>query len=193
MMSEAVATIQRLHAREIKPNVYMFSNGYIVISGMGNLAAASFIALHGSNAKEIWNLGAAGCLTGTSKPLEIFEISTVINNPLLPDIIDVHSQKLYESLHPPIILSPQGKRLVSSHYPIHLPELREKLAQYADLIDMEGYGVAHAAEHLGVPCRQWKVVTDFCNAQGPDMIEKLLNDVSKICADTVENRLNSDR
>jgi adenosylhomocysteine nucleosidase len=175
VMPEAAATLQGLKAIEVHPgSLYKFDGGHIVISGLGNFAAACAIAHYGAEATEIWNFGCAGSLRETLKVGDIFEVSSVMHNPMLPEGIDHHSRKLYEAVHPPIVLAKDGLRLVSSEYPIHLPSFGAKLVLHADLVDMEGYGVARAAQRLGIPCRQWKVVSDFCNLNGPELIQKHL-------------------
>ncbi|MDP1836624.1 MAG: hypothetical protein Q8K75_11955 [Chlamydiales bacterium] len=181
VMPEAVDTLQSLKAIEIQSGyLYKFDRGHIVISGMGNFAAACAIARYGAEATEVWNFGCAGSLKSTLNIGDIFEVSSVMHNPMLPDGIDNHSRKLYEMVHPPIVLAKEGVRLVSSEYPIHLPTFSAKLVSHADLVDMEGYGVAQAAQRINVPCRQWKVVSDFCNLNGPELIQKHLSLVSDV-------------
>ena len=68
---------------------------------------------------------------------------------------------------------PKGKRLLSSDYPIWDDELRAQLGKTHDIVDMEGYGVAKAAEVLGIPCRIKKLISDLASSGGwKDLVNK---------------------
>jgi adenosylhomocysteine nucleosidase len=61
---------------------------------------------------------------------------------------------------PPLHLSDSGIVLVTGDRFIASPTARDRLAQVAHLVDMEGYAVAAAAQRLGVAVRLAKTVSD---------------------------------
>ncbi len=190
MPAEAQSSIEKLQCTDIVPNrIYRFKQGWIVISGMGCLAASSAVSSFGRDIDEIWNFGAAGSLNPNLALGHVAEISVIIKNPILPDQIDIHSSNLHARLFPSIKTNQKGLALISSDYPIHHPELNQRLCQHADLVDMEGYGIAFAAQQLNLPLRMWKNVSDFANPQGPRLIEDRLKEISQALATSLENSL----
>lgn len=149
----------------------------VVITGMGSLAAAAAVAKSLASTPsidEVWNIGIAGALN-QRLPLEsVCYISTVTKYLSLPTGIDDHSRQLAKRTFPPIVLQEKGYSLISSNYPIHHPEIRDELAQQADLVDMEGYGVALAAAQAHKRCCLCKVVSDPADFKGPALIKAKL-------------------
>jgi len=53
-----------------------------------------------------------------------------------------------------------GASLATQDVPVIEPELRKAMAPYAELVDMEGAAVLHAAKLHGLPCYIFKIVSD---------------------------------
>ena len=61
-------------------------------------------------------------------------------------------------------------------------ELRDRLAQQADLCDMEGYAVAFAAREAGVPVRLVKLVSDDADESAGATWQETLADHARTLA-----------
>ncbi|MDF2549067.1 MAG: nucleoside phosphorylase [Chlamydiales bacterium] len=147
-------------ALEEGKELYSIPSGHIVITGYGCLQASSQVSRYAHLADEIWNLGIAGAFHASLEEMQIQAISHCSLNLSFPAALDAHSIALSQKVFPAISLSQEGARLVSSHYPVYEPSTRLALSLSADLVDMEGYGVASAAALLKKPCRLWKLVSD---------------------------------
>lgn len=177
---EAEATIQRLHAKENALNMFSFEGGAILLSGMGSHAAIAAILERGREFDEIWNLGFAGSLTHA--PLfRILSIGKVIKH--VPTSLDSYSLEIMNKAFPPLHLEGEST-LLTSDFPLH-----QKPFDRAALVDMEGYGMAFAANHLGKKCRMWKIVSDFVSQGGAALIQQNAKKLSKLLADKIEHEL----
>ncbi|AGL17306.1 nucleosidase [Actinoplanes sp. N902-109] len=131
----------------------------VLLTGMGKVNAALSVAAAlagGSRPREIINLGTAGALrpgmSGTHT------IGTVLQH-------DLDSETLLkltgEVTGPPLPLGdPGGVVLATGDAFVADPATRDRLAQHAHLVDMEGYAVAAAAHAARVPVRLVKHVSD---------------------------------
>lgn len=137
--------------------------------GVGKVQAATILAhhlaSHGSDVELVVNLGTAGALAG--QPVgEVAEIERVhqhdfdhagvvafVGQPLPGGPID-----LEPATTTPTARLATGDRLVVD------PAERTRLAQDADLVDMEGYAVAATCARFGVPARLVKAVSDNADA-----------------------------
>jgi 4-hydroxybenzoate polyprenyltransferase len=77
------------------------------------------------------------------------------------------------------------KRLVSVQSPVFEAERKRALAQYGDLVDMEGYAVARVCEEHAVACHLIKGVTDFGDGNGKKDIQKHIEAVSEAVAEEI--------
>ncbi len=62
---------------------------------------------------------------------------------------------------------------------------KQNLGRFSDLIDMEGYGVAYAARYCNLPCRIWKLVTDWAQPGSKELIQEKLAITSEIIAEKI--------
>lgn len=178
-LSEAEATIKLLSAKPCNkekvfiwsegmvPSLYSYADGWIALSGFGIHAAQLTVSKYAQNVDEIWNLGFAGSLRGSFPTGSLQQIEVVAKHIPLPLSIDPISRECAESVAPIFSVASQGAKLISSDYPVHDPQQRELLAKKWDLVDMEGYGVAFAAHHLGKKCLMWKVISDLAQGRAP--------------------------
>lgn len=189
--AEVAHTLTKLHCKPTgQRDFYSWDGGHVAVSGIGCLAAATCIARHTQGITQIINLGAAGTLQPNLALKSIVSIKQVMRSHLVPEEMDAYSSAFHTKLFAPLSLAGPGLRLISSDYPIHHPALQEKLAQHADLVDMEAYGAAFAAEQLKIPLEIVKVVSDFADARGPALIRELLDEVSYRLSEIAEGYAN---
>lgn len=194
---EARATRSLLGAHElIAPGLYHCPQGYVRIGGMGILAAASSAACDRFHWGEMWNFGIAATLSA-AYPLETrVVVGSVLRPSFFPDGLETRSQEWYHRLFPTLHLTEERSakgtslaRLVSCDFPIHQSHLADCLRSTADLLDMEGYGLAFTARQNSKPCFIGKWITDCATAEGPTAIERLLDHASQQFAEWVSELL----
>ena len=103
-------------------------------------------------------------------------ISTVIqhdlNDSAIFDLVGMHFGE-------PINVGPSdGSVLATGDRFISKPEVRERLAAEAHLVDMEGYAVARAARAAGVPVTLVKQVSDEAGEQAAKSWTETLDECS---------------
>lgn len=137
----------------------------ILITGVGkvNSAASLGAALGVCRPSLVVNIGTAGALRDGIAGTHV--ISRVLQHDLDSDAIfaltgmhvgeplDVHMPSWLPDDHDRAVLA-TGDVFVSD------PVVRDRLAQHADLVDMEGYAVARTARMVGVPALVVKQVSD---------------------------------
>ena len=132
----------------------------VVITGMGKTAAAAVTAEALATAGDldrltVVNIGTAGSLrSGLSG---IFVPSTVLNHDISADLVRALGYDPQERLPVP---GGDGTVLATGDVFVTEPHVRERLAQDAHLVDMEGYAVAYACHRRRVPVRLVKHVSD---------------------------------
>ncbi|MCP5469982.1 MAG: hypothetical protein H7A36_05705 [Chlamydiales bacterium] len=175
---EAKATIEALNAFPAG-DLYAFENGLIAICGIGIHQAQACTSRYAQECDEVWNLGFAGALS--SLPMhEIVSISKVGKYVPIIDL-DPHSKEMMLNTLPTFELG-GSVPLISSDFPIHSKIHRPE--NFA-LVDMEGYGIAFAANALQKPLRMWKIVSDFASPEGIALIKKHKTQLSQLLAQKV--------
>jgi adenosylhomocysteine nucleosidase len=131
-----------------------------LVTGVGKVRAASattWAALTHSPGL-ILNMGTAGALrAGALASGAVHEIGTVIQHDLNGRAIAALTG---DDPAPAIVLGGSGPTLATGDRFISSPEARDRLAAHADLVDMEGYAVASAAQRLRIPVRLAKTISD---------------------------------
>jgi adenosylhomocysteine nucleosidase len=147
---------------------YVPSGLDLVITGMGKTGAATAVArsLAGLGSLRdvvVVNIGTAGALrddvTGLHEP------GTVLNHDINADAIRALGYDPQEQL---VIDPAREVVLATGDVFVTDPVVRARLAQQAHLVDMEGYAVAYAARHFGVPVRMAKHVSDNADESAHD-------------------------
>jgi hypothetical protein len=164
---EARGTIDALKARQ-EGDLFVFERGAIFITGMSSLAAAVNLAQILSAYEEIWNIGLAGSFT---KEEGLFPIGSITKFLFMPETTSLHSRTFF--VPPPLILG-TGKKLITSDFPIH----DQTLSLNADLVDMEGYGVALLCQKMQKKLKMWKIVSDFAEKGGEERIRAYIEALS---------------
>jgi len=176
---EAAETIRILKAEKIGVGLFAFNGGKILISGLGIHVAQSAVSDHIHGCDEVWNLGLAGALVDI--PLGTIVEIGLVTKYVAAENLDAHALGLVNEHLPPFDLG--GKyNLMTSDFPIHSKEHRP---EGCHLVDMEGYGIAFAADHFGKKCRMWKIVSDFASPGGVELIKKHRAHYSKLLAEKV--------
>ena len=129
----------------------------ILVTGAGkvNAAIATALTLGSHSPSQVVNLGTAGALVDDVSGIHV--VSTVTQH-------DLNDDALFEltGLHfgPPITLGGNGLVLTTGDQFIANQVTRQKLAQHAHLVDMEGYAIAKAAMVANIPVMLVKQVSD---------------------------------
>jgi len=131
----------------------------VVITGLGKTAAAvattrALAAIEDLTDLVVFNIGTAGALKDGLSGLH--EPGTVLNHDIDADAIRALGYDPEERL----VVGPGSVVLATGDVFVTDPAVRARLALAADLVDMEGYAVAYAARHFGVPVRLAKHVSD---------------------------------
>ena len=136
----------------------------VLLTGMGkvNAAAAVAAALAGAvRPASVVNLGTAGALksgwSGTH------EVRSVLQHDLDTALLHTLTGESFDGpleLHPAAAADVPGPVLATGDLFVSDEGARRRLAERADLVDMEGYAVATAARAAGLPVRLIKHVSD---------------------------------
>lgn len=132
----------------------------VVITGLGKTNAAiemtRALLAYGDTAElTVLNIGTAGALQDGLSGLQL--PSTVLNHDLSAEAIRALGIDPEEVLQ---LASGDGSVLASGDVFVHDPLVRAELAQRADLVDMEAYGVALACHRFGVRLELAKHISD---------------------------------
>lgn len=131
----------------------------VLVTGIGKTAAATALTRRLASYADlsdvlVVNIGTAGALHDDVEGL--FEIGTVVNHDINADAIRALGYDPRERL----TVGPSPTVLATGDVFVTDPLVRARLAQQAQLVDMEGYAVAYVAAELGVPVRLVKHVSD---------------------------------
>lgn len=132
----------------------------ILVTGVGKVCAASSLAalLSRQRPSRVVNLGTAGALRSGLAGTHV--IGRVIQHDFPDDVIF----SLVGTHHGEPIDFGSGPVLASGDVFVSGGEARERLAQQADLVDMEGYAVARVARNFGLGVTLVKEVSDEAGA-----------------------------
>ncbi|TCJ21310.1 nucleosidase [Nocardioides jejuensis] len=139
----------------------------VVVTGLGKTAAATATtrALAGRDLQRVvvLNIGTAGALR--DGVVGLHEPGVVLNHDINADAIralgyDPQERLVLDASRPTVLAT--GDVFVTD------PLVRDRLAQQAHLVDMEGYAVAYAAAQFGVPVRMAKHVSDNADESAHD-------------------------
>lgn len=156
----------------------------VVVTGIGKTAAATattraLAALADPTEVVVVNIGTAGALrdglTGLHEP------ATVLNHDINAAAIRALGYDPEERLDLGV-----GDETVLASGDVFVtdPEVRARLAGAAHLVDMEGYAVAYAARHFGVPVRLVKHVSDNADASALDW-PRMVDASARVLADWI--------
>jgi adenosylhomocysteine nucleosidase len=153
---------------------YVPSGLEVVVTGIGKTAAAvgTTRALCGRDLADLTviNIGSAGALRDGLAGLYL--PGTVINHDINAEAVRAIGLDPADTL--PV---PDGDDIVLASGDVFVadPVVRDRLAQRAHLVDMEGYAVVYACRRLGVPVRLVKHVSDTADEAAmdwPSLVDK---------------------
>ncbi|MEV7602736.1 nucleosidase [Kitasatospora sp. NPDC089797] len=131
----------------------------VLLTGIGKVnatAALATVLARGERPSEVINLGTAGALrTGWAG---IHHVVQVIQHDLDTEVLHSLTGRSYGA--PLVVGKGDGPVLATGDLFVDSPEAKQRLAEHADLVDMEGYAVAAVAHRAGVPVRLVKYVSD---------------------------------
>ncbi|MFL6022872.1 MAG: nucleosidase [Marmoricola sp.] len=162
----------------------------VAVTGMGKTNAAiettRALLAYGDTAElTVLNIGSAGALhdglTGLHRP------GTVINHDLSADAVRALGYDPQERLD---LGNGDGTVLASGDVFVTDPAVRAALAERADLVDMEAYGVALACHRLGVALELVKHVSDNADEGALDW-PSLVDASAKVLGSWLVERLGS--
>lgn len=152
---------------------YVPSGLDLVVTGLGKTAAAAVVArelaLRPATTSVI-NIGTAGALRDGMEGLHL--PSRVLNHDISADALRSLGYDAEEWLE---LDGGADVALASGDVFVTDPVVRDKLAQHAHLVDMEGYAVAWAARRAGVPVTLVKHVSDNADDTAfdwPSMVDR---------------------
>lgn len=138
----------------------------LVVTGLGKTAAAAHLSRELGRRPEVTrvvNVGTAGALHDHLEGLHV--IGHVINHDISADAI----RSLGYEFEDEIVLNPsEPVRLATGDVFVSDPQLRDLLAQRADLVDMEGYAYAWTARLFDVEAVLVKHVSDNADESAHD-------------------------
>ncbi len=139
----------------------------VVVTGVGKTAAAvataQALAERDTSDLVVLNVGTTGALRDGLSGLYL--PSEVVNHDINSDAVRTLGLDPQETLH---VEGGDGTVLASGDVFVTDPVVRRRLAERADLVDMEAYGVVYACREYGVPVRVVKHVSDSADETALD-------------------------
>lgn len=162
----------------------------VVITGMGKTTAAvettrALLAYGDTTALTVLNIGTAGALTNGLAGLH--RTGVVINHDLSAEAVRSLGEDPEERID---LGNGDGTVLASGDVFVTDPQVRDALAERADLVDMEAYGVALTCRRLGVDLELVKHVSDNADEAALDWPE-LVDASAQVLGAWVTQRLGS--
>ncbi|MEV7022878.1 nucleosidase [Kitasatospora sp. NPDC093558] len=131
----------------------------VLLTGIGKVNAAAALATvlaRGELPSEVINLGTAGALRPGWEGTH--HVTQVIQHDLDSPALLALTGRTYGA--PLVVGKGEGPILATGDLFVSDPAARDRLAEHADLVDMEGYAVATVAHRAGLPVRLVKHVSD---------------------------------
>jgi nucleoside phosphorylase len=160
---------------------YERENSGLVVTGMGSVKGALYLSetirqrqQRGACIETIVNYGIAGSLTDKRSIGDVVEIDRVIKYSA-HEFAKEKPGKHFLSSFPEIVLNTTDDTpniLATSDHPVFNKEDSCNAARYAQFVDMEGYGYAFAANHLTIPIKIFKGISDYTFKESEDSFKK---------------------
>jgi adenosylhomocysteine nucleosidase len=150
----------------------------VLLTGMGKVNAATAVAsvlARGPRPTAVVNLGTAGALKPGFGGLT-HEVSSVIQHDLDSAVLASLTGVTYGA---PIGLTGRGPVLATGDVFVADEAARARLAEEADLVDMECYAIAQAVRQTGLPVRLVKHVSDDAGEGAAQSWRESVDDCAK--------------
>jgi len=159
----------------------------VVLTGPGKVAAATSIAaaIAEERPSMVLNAGTAGSLRPGHEG--VYRIGRVIEHDFDHRAIEALTGARFPNA---IDLDPTSEIvLATGDVFVQDPRVRDRLAQRAHLVDMEGYAVARACLTFGVPCSMVKVVSDEASDEALVSWKAAVDRAARAIAEAVDSYL----
>lgn len=177
-LMEAKETIRLINAQQTDTQLYEFKHGLLLITGMGSINACYSLSKYLSQVDEIWSYGIAGTLKEETQ-FKTVAIQRVSKHLSIPNCMTQYTRDFSANIFPTLEIENKGVSLISSDYPINHSQIRNDLAKNHDLIDMEGYGIAHACKMANKPLIMRRTISDTACENTAALIRERLPHLSK--------------
>jgi adenosylhomocysteine nucleosidase len=160
----------------------------VLLTGMGKVnatAALATVLASGPKPSMVVNLGTAGALRPGLEG-RTHEIGTVLQHDLDSRVLRLLTGR---AVGEPLELAGEGPTLATGDLFVSDPVARERLAEQADLVDMEGYALAAVALRADVPVRLVKYVSDEAGEGAARVWRDTVDDCAKVLAQWVREHL----
>ncbi|MFD0276808.1 nucleosidase [Kitasatospora sp. NPDC127111] len=154
----------------------------VLLTGIGKVNSAAALATvlaRGAHPSEVLNLGTAGALRpgweGTHTVTQVIQHD--LDSPALFEL----TGRTYGA--PLVVGKGEGPILATGDLFVSSAAARDRLAEHADLVDMEGYAVASVAHRAGVPVRLVKHVSDEAGDGAVHTWREAVDDCARHLAD----------
>ncbi|GAA2917412.1 nucleosidase [Streptomyces thioluteus] len=156
----------------------------VLLTGIGKVNAAASLATvlaRGDRPSEILNLGTAGALE--SGWLGTHEIAQVIQHDIDTPVLKALTGRTYGDAL--TVSEGTGPTLATGDLFVADESARARLAQHAQLVDMEGYALVTVARRADVPIRLIKHVSDEAGAGAGQTWQESVDGCAKVLAEWV--------
>ncbi|WP_280668720.1 MULTISPECIES: nucleosidase [unclassified Kitasatospora] len=161
----------------------------VLLTGMGKVnatAALATVLAQGPRPSAVVNLGTAGALRPGLEG-RTHEIAAVLQHDLDTAVLRSLTGHSYGD---PITLDDSaGVILATGDLFVTDPAARDRLAELAHLVDMEGYALATVAQRAGLPVRLVKHVSDEAGEGAARAWRESVDDCAKLLATWVHDHL----
>ncbi|MER5353201.1 nucleosidase [Kitasatospora sp. NPDC002551] len=154
----------------------------VLLTGIGKVNAAAALATvlaGGPHPSEVVNLGTAGALRPGWEGTHT--VTQVIQHDLDTPTLQALTGRVYGA--PLVVGKGDGPVLATGDLFVSDPAARDRLAEHADLVDMEGYAVATVAHRAGLPVRLVKHVSDEAGDGAGHTWRETVDDCARHLAD----------
>ncbi|MGV9269810.1 nucleosidase [Kitasatospora sp. NPDC003701] len=159
----------------------------VLLTGIGKVnatAALATVLARGEHPSEVVNLGTAGALRpgweGTHTVVQVIQHD--LDSPALLEL----TGRTYGA--PLMVGKGDGPVLATGDLFVSGAAARDRLAEHADLVDMEGYAVATVAHRAGLPVRLVKHVSDEAGEGAAHTWRESVDDCARHLADWVHHQ-----
>ncbi|WP_181442505.1 nucleosidase [Streptomyces tateyamensis] len=160
----------------------------VLLTGMGKVNAAAGLAAvlaGGPKPSAVVNLGTAGALR-SGLAGRTHEVGSVLQHDLDSRVLRLLTGR---AVGEPLDLGGDGPVLATGDLFVSDPAARDRLAERAHLVDMEGYALALVAHRAAVPVRLVKHVSDEAGEGADRVWRETVDDCAKVLADWVREHL----
>jgi nucleoside phosphorylase len=190
---EAQDTIKSLKAHLISPLLFDSKLAYIFIAGIGGMSIMQHLFSSPLPSDHWINLGIAGQLQESLPPFSFVQIHKCRKyQPVFPT---KHAEGFTAKFFPPKSFKINHSTpypicdLMTCDFPLYDSSEKSRLQSSAGCVDMEGYYLAYAAQHLKARLHMFKLISDLATEDDQIVLHQQLKILSKKIAEQVPTLL----